>query len=459
MSALSALLSLMVLVAATTDAVATPVLKVVKAGRGACQQQEDACNPDGVPAFALERSTVAALTGSGFAASATATRPLCRLTPSGGTSWTYGGEGALYVNLTVLNDTHAECTTPNSSSNGLTTPFRGDRRACHGDGSGLHLPCKGFAEGKLCNDTTLIGVGSRRDSVGACYDWCAEDSGCRYFGWESDPGYCIRYSAPCRLRTTDDPSYTVYQLEGNASANHGLANELIAAPFVEGPGTIAVSVDGQSWSNGLPIEYANLFSVALGRRPYIGELSGHLVFTSSDCLLWEMMGCHSINASLTVEAFLPAAGKTWTWLDVPAGTDELLPLDFDGLPPRLHNDMSISVTVHQKPHDQHPDDETFTVWRRFMRVPPPDPGSGIEAVQLDATRGGILTGGKPFLGRGYYINRLNNNESIPAVRTNALQRPHHSIASEVTGALSCARRVILYLRGFLRRFGKTPKFK
>ena len=407
-----ALLSLVLL--AVTTAAATPVLKVVRTGWDACQQQEDACSPDDVPAFAVQRSTVAALTGSGFATSPPrATQPLCRLTPSVGTSWNYGGEGALYVNLTVLNDTHAECTTPNSSSNGLTTPFRGDHRACHGDGSG-QLACKIFAKGKLCNDTTLIGVGSHRDSVGTCYDWCAEDSSCRYFGWESDPGYCIRYSAPCRLRTTDDPSYTTYQLEGNATANHGLADELIAAPFVEGPGTIAVSVDGQSWSNGLPIEYVNLFSVALGRRPYISEPLGHLVFTSSDCS--PEMGCHS-NASLTVEAFLPAANKTWTWPNVPAGTDELLPLDFDGLPPRIHNDMSISVTVHEKRHDQHPDDETFTVWRRFMRVPPPDAGSSIEAVQLDATRGGILTGGKPFLGRGYYINRLNNNESIAASYT------------------------------------------
>jgi hypothetical protein len=434
MPALSALLSL-VLLAATTAA-AAPVLKVVRAGWGACQQQEDACGPDDVPAFAVQRSTVAALTGSGFASAPTAAQPLCRLTPSSGTSWNYGGEGALYVNLTVLNDTHAECTAPNSSSNGLTTPFRGDHRACHGDGSG-HLPCKEFAEGKLCNDTTLIGVGSPRESVGACYDWCAEDSSCRYFGWESDPGYCIRYSAPCRLRTTDDPSYTTYQLEDNATANHGLVDELIAAPFVEGPGTIAVSVDGQTWSNGLPIEYVNLFSVALGRRPYISEPSGHLVFTSSDCS--REMGCHS-NVSLTVEAFLPAAGKTWTWPNVPAGTDELLPLDFDGLPPRLHNDLSISVTVHRKPHDQRSDHETFTVWRRFMRVPPPEAGSGIEAVQLDATRGGILTGGKPFLGRGYYINRLNNNKSIPAVRRiNALQRTHHSISSLRYGSFVCLR--------------------
>jgi hypothetical protein len=83
----------------------------------------------------------------------------------------------------------------------------------------------------------------------------------------------------------------------------------------------------------------------------------------------------------------------------------MLPLSFSGLPERIHNDMNITCTL--------PDGNSLSVWRRFMRVPAPPAGSAIEPVQLDATRSGILIGGRPFLGRGYYISGLNNNDSIP----------------------------------------------
>jgi hypothetical protein len=403
-------LSLLMLPAA---AAAAPVLKIVTAGWDDPCRDFSYCSADNVPRFAVQRSTVAALTGSGFtAASSTAVQPRCRLTPSGSSTWNFGGgelPATLYVNLSILNDTHAQCTLPNASSNGLDTPLPPDRRACRGDGGG-QLPCKAFAQGKLCNDTALIGVGSDRDSVAACYDWCNQDSACRFFSLSSG-GWCIRYSG-CRLRTTNDPSYTTYQLEsggGTVNPQGQLAAGLAGgAPFVEGPGTIAVSVDGRNWSSEYRISYVNLFSAALGRRPYISEPEGHLVFTSADKAMFDPW---DTITSLTVEASLPSVpGKTWTWPNVTVGTDVLLPLDFDGLPARLHNDMSISVTIHSSVSP----DEKLTVWRRFMRVPPPPAGSRVEAVQLDATRGGILVGGKPFLGRGYYINRLSNNKSVPA---------------------------------------------
>ena len=55
--------------------------------------------------------------------------------------------------------------------------------------------------------------------------------------------------------------------------------------------------------------------------------------------------------------------------------------------------------------------EAVSVWRRFCRVPPPPNGSSIVPVQLDATRGALRVGGKPWLGRGYYINGLASNGS------------------------------------------------
>ena len=124
------------------------------------------------------------------------------------------------------------------------------------------------------------------------------------------------------------------------------------AVLVEGPGTLAVSMNGKDWSAGLTINYVNLASIALGRRPYMGEQAGELVFRSDSSLYGEQV---KVNASLPC-----VPGKVWHWPAVSGGTDVILPLDFTGLPTRLHNDMNITVTV--------PDGSSFSVWRRFMRV-------------------------------------------------------------------------------------------
>ena len=95
------------------------------------------------------------------------------------------------------------------------------------------------------------------------------------------------------------------------------------AVLVEGPGTLVVSMDGKNWSSpGLRIDYVNLASVAVGRRPYVAEQRGELVFRSDGSLL---------GAQLEVYASLPSvAGKAWHWPAVPGGADTILPLDFAG---------------------------------------------------------------------------------------------------------------------------------
>ena len=185
------------------------------------------------------------------------------------------------------------------------------------------------------------------------------------------------------------------------NATHGICTppDAKGGVLVEGPGTLSVSNDGKNFSaNKLRIDYVNLASIALGRRPYISESTGQVVFRSDISLR---------SSTLTVSATLPCVpGKTWHWPEVKGGKDVILPLDFDGLPDRIHNDMQFTVTLSDG-------GGRFSVWRRFMRVPPPSADSSIEPVQLDATRSGILIDGKPWLGRGYYMSGLNNNVSIP----------------------------------------------
>ena len=73
-------------------------------------------------------------------------------------------------------------------------------------------------------------------------------------------------------------------------------------------GTLAVSPGpGHNFSSELRIDYVNLASIAIGRRPYITESSGQLVFRTDTSLA----GSH-----VAVSASLPSVpGKTWHWPD------------------------------------------------------------------------------------------------------------------------------------------------
>ena len=81
--------------------------------------------------------------------------------------------------------------------------------------------------------------------------------------------------------------------------------------LVEGPGTLSATMDGKNFSAGLRIDYVNLVSVALGRRPYITESAGQLVFRSDPSLA---------GVELSVAAGLPSVpGKSWQWRSVAGG--------------------------------------------------------------------------------------------------------------------------------------------
>ena len=121
--------------------------------------------------------------------------------------------------------------------------------------------------------------------------------------------------------------------------------------------------------------------------------------------------------SLVVQARLPAVpNKTWRWEGV-TDTSATLPLDFSGVPSKVHNDMQINVSL--------PDGRTIVHWRRFMRLPSPAPNSSVVPVQLDHSRAGLLVGGQPFSGRGFYMQ-----PDCPAVNCTAANGVNISVRAE-----------------------------
>ena len=164
---------------------------------------------------------------------------------------------------------------------------------------------------------------------------------------------------------------------------------------VEGTATVSVSLDGQVYSNELPVELFHLAQAQIGRRPYVDETTGSIVLRTDALALG--------GTTIHVEAHLPCvSGKRWSWPNVDGGTDVLLPLSLAGLPARLHNDLCVTVTL--------PSGEKLRLWRRFLRVPPLSTSSEARLVQVDHEAGGGLLVSTatnrtrvPLLGVGYYI--------------------------------------------------------
>jgi hypothetical protein len=175
------------------------------------------------------------------------------------------------------------------------------------------------------------------------------------------------------------------------------------AVIVNGLGTFEVGIDGNwsgQWIAGIPIEYTLLFDIALGRRPYVEEKLGHLLVRCNTSLLGSMVA---------VEATLPAlpatASQGWRWENVTLNGSNVLAFALgSALPATVNADMRVVITL--------PDGTVVTKWRRFMRAPHPPPG--VMVSQVDHFRRGLLVGGEPFLGAGFYISvpKPAENESL-----------------------------------------------
>ena len=145
-----------------------------------------------------------------------------------------------------------------------------------------------------------------------------------------------------------------------------------------------------NWSAPATAEYVQLFDVAVGRRPYITEDTGHLLLRCNASLLGARV---SVTATLV---HLPAAAThDWHWQDVALNGSNVLEFALStSLPATVNTDLRITFTL--------PDGSTVVKWRRFMRAPAPP--SGVVPTQVDHHRRGLLVGGEPFVGVGWYTS-------------------------------------------------------
>jgi hypothetical protein len=175
------------------------------------------------------------------------------------------------------------------------------------------------------------------------------------------------------------------------------------AVLAPGPGMLDVRNDG-GWSNGTSVEYVYLIDVALGRRPYISETSGHLLLRCNISLIGK--------GGVTVEASLPPPiNARWRWEDLTLNGSNVLQFPLGTghssaawMPSTVNADLKIVVTASWlEPRAN----RSITKWRRFMRAPPPQPGSAVP-VQVDHFRRSLLVGGELFFGSGWFSHSGDN---------------------------------------------------
>ena len=172
------------------------------------------------------------------------------------------------------------------------------------------------------------------------------------------------------------------------------------AVTVNGRGRLNVhgSGNGSNWStsaDAIPVEYTQLFDVALGRRPYVSERTGHLLVRCNTSL---------IGMRVTVEATfpdLPTNHAGWHWDNISLGAQNILELSLldPTLPPKMNTDLRIVIRWVDQTGTRH----VVTKWRRFMRAPLA-PVPGVVPSQVDHSRRGLLVGGEQFLGVGWFFH-------------------------------------------------------
>jgi len=211
-------------------------------------------------------------------------------------------------------------------------------------------------------------------------------------------------------QTTPIFNGTVFGLESYSGRSRVICFNIPRVP-VEGPALLEISIDdGKTFINGSApeskggyssprpsnaIEYYQLVDAALDRRPYISERFGHILLTSDTKSL--------AGVSLKVSATLKAGiDKMWTWDGIKGGRDISLPFELDSLPNgTIHNDILITISGPTKELEK-----GVTIQRRFHKVPPPT--TGVQAVQIDHERRGILLGGEPWIGQGWYVEKVDD---------------------------------------------------
>eukprot|EP01051_Picozoa_sp_SAG22_P001375 SAG22_NODE_53_length_24242_cov_158.884231_15_plen_528_part_00 len=186
--------------------------------------------------------------------------------------------------------------------------------------------------------------------------------------------------------------------------------------------------DGRARNQTNRLEYFSLVEVYLDRRPYINETGGLLLLRTDRLAL----GAVELAVSAELPAGGPAAKWSWPKEEVMGGRELALPFDFGVLPGggEIHNEMKITVSWSWLDSEQtdsaalaasdssspalaaRPRTRSVTKFRRFHRVPPPVcnetnqwgiDGCTVEPVQVDYMTKGLLVGGRPFNGVGWYF--------------------------------------------------------
>eukprot|EP00040_Diaphanoeca_grandis_P029827 m.175459 g.175459 ORF g.175459 m.175459 type:complete len:773 (-) comp31821_c1_seq1:377-2695(-) len=158
------------------------------------------------------------------------------------------------------------------------------------------------------------------------------------------------------------------------------------------------------WSSSLNVSFETLLDAVVGRRPYLnGETEGSLLIESHPSLIGHTVEVNAVLISLpqlnSNDVVTENLNTTYSWnLSIPTltGTD-VVTLPFAALPPSLTADLSITMFTTATPKIN------VTVRRRFQRLPPLSPSSTAIASALDQTTRGILVGGLPFFGLGWYV--------------------------------------------------------
>lgn len=169
--------------------------------------------------------------------------------------------------------------------------------------------------------------------------------------------------------------------------------------LVGGSGLLSVSMDNFSFSNTVPVAYATLLDVAIGRRPYLAETTGSLLIMSSPAL----QGLH-----LSIVAKLPCASWNTSWEVDVSNRSIVLYFDLAGMSLYINNDLQ--VAAYGIPWRNGP----IVVCRRLIRhqlptaVAPTAPvaaGTSVvpEPAQVDHHIRALRVNGQPFVGQGWYV--------------------------------------------------------
>ena len=168
---------------------------------------------------------------------------------------------------------------------------------------------------------------------------------------------------------------------------------------VGGAAALSVSLDnGSAWtfSDPLPIRLEPLVDAAIGRRPYLTEITGTILLALSPRLR---------GASLAVSAALPCAGEeaSWNWSLTAKNLSVTLPFPLTDLPAAVNNDISITVTPAAPIPGRALSAPPLRTWRRFLRSAPPPAGSAVEAAQVDHHTRALRVNGSSFVGQGWFV--------------------------------------------------------